>query len=568
MVKKKHKEKQYDIFGWEFMLGDIRKLKGSIYETFRMQVYEKVNNAAFEVLSPSTEGRPHTPFDMLVTLMAIKEWFGWTFDTVEEQLYFNIGLRYACGMSPGETPITRRTIFNFLRELRDYEDKTGIDLCKEEFIRLVIKHKETFKVDGKIARADSTQLATNVTAYNRMELVIQAIKLLYKVVSEQDKEYIMGLCESYIKYDSDNIVGGLTGEDVKIELPRAGALMLNMQEYFGNKYEKLYEWDLFVRIFNEQFKIEMQDDKVNVIKKPFEEKTSSDVRSIHDTEATLRHKNGKNHTGYVANATEIVDRDLGLNLIVDVEVCQNNVYDGHIMCERLDTVKEIVPELDELHVDAAYSGANFDAKLEEHGINVVQTGICGAKSRVTILIEKDGNNYYATCASGQRVACALRKKGYVADFEPSICESCPYFDKCPVRLNKSNGNYAFYLNETRLKRIVRHSYIHFIPESRRALRSGAEATMWQYKCRTNAGKTRLRGLNRHKLWTLFLTLGINISRIHKHTTGLSKKGGKVSSFFLNSLFATIFDLCDSTRDTFFRYFNKNPFHFRTRPNFG
>ena len=568
MVKKKHKEKQGDIFGWEFMMGDIRKLRGSIYETFRQQVYEKVNNAAFEVLSPSKDGRPHTPFDMLVTIMGIKEWHGWTFDELEVQMYFNFGVRYACGMTPGDAPITKRTVYKFLQELREHEDETGVDLCKEEIIRLMVDHKETFKVNGKIARADSTQLATNVTAYNRMELVIQTIKLLYKVVSEEDKEYIMGLCEAYIKYDSDNIVGGLTGEAVKIELPRAGAMMLDIQEHFGNKYEKLYEWNLFVRVFNEQFKIEMQDDKVNVVKKPFEEKTSSDVRSIHDPEATLRYKNGENHTGYVLNATEIVDWDLGLNLIVDVEVCQNNVYDGHIMCDRLDVVKEIAPELDELHVDAAYSGADLDAKLDAYGIKVAQTCICGVKSSVTMLIEKDKNNYYATCASGQRVACVLRKKGYAVDFDPSICKSCPHLDKCPVRLNKTSGNYVYYLNETMLYRKVRHSYIYFIPESRRALRSGVESTMWQYKCKTNAGKTRLRGLIRHKLWALFRTLGINISRIHKYTTGLSKKGGEVSLFYSNSIFVTIIDLFWSIGNTILHFFHKNSSNFQVRPLLG
>jgi hypothetical protein len=524
MFKQSFKHKQREIFDWDFSLPNQSKLSKSIWHTLRSEVFEKVNESAFRVLFPSHTGRPNSPINEIVTLLVIKELYDWSFRELEDQMYWNIGVMYACGVAIGESTVSLRTLSNFIQYLREYQDQTGIDLFNLEFNRLIHGQIESFKLNTKIARTDSTQIATNVVAYNRLQLVIESIKRLHRVVSEMDQQYISMLCEDYIKYDADNYVSLLTSEDIKVEFPKAGACILSIIEQFKDKYADKPEWQMFIRIFGEQYDVDTDnDDRPKANMKSSDDKSSSDVRAIDDPEATLRSKSGVNHLGYVGNVIETSDPEADLNLICDVTLCPNNTADGEMLRDSIDDlVSQRLTELEELHFDGGYGGPILDDKLRKHSINCVQTGIRGVKCDASMHLEDINGTYYITCAEKQRIACARSTKGYRATFDQSKCESCSKFSKCPAKRLKS-GNYVYYLKDNEIAKRLRLSYINTIPKSRRSLRSGVEATIRQFKCRTKAGKTRLRGLYRHKLWFTMLALAINIKRIFNYTITVSPK---------------------------------------------
>ena len=127
----------------------------------------------------------------------------------------------------GESTVSLRTITNFIQSLREYQDKTGVDLFNLEFNRLVQSQIESFMVNTKIARTDSTEIHTNVCAYNRLQLQIEAIKRLYRVINVADQEYIYGLNANYIKYDADNYVSMLRTDEIKNEFQKVGQCYLS-----------------------------------------------------------------------------------------------------------------------------------------------------------------------------------------------------------------------------------------------------------------------------------------------------------------------------------------------------
>lgn len=528
MFKESFKHKQREIFDWDFALPNQDKLQNSIWHTFRSEVFEKVDESSFDVLYPSHTGRPNSPINEVVTLLVIKELYDWSFRELEEHMYWNIGVLYACGQSIGNTTVSLRTLTNFIRSLREYQDQTGIDLFNLEFNRLIASQIETFKVNTRIARTDSTQIATNVVAYNRLQLVIEAVKRLHRIVSEPDKQYLYDLCPDYIKYDADNFVSLLTSEDVKVEFPKAGGCILAIIEQFGDKYKDKPEWQMLIRIFREQFDVETgDDDEPKPSIKSSKDKSSSDVRAIDDPEATLRSKSGVNHLGYVGNVIETADPEAELNLICDVALCTNNTSDGQMLRDAIDNlVMHRLTDLHELHYDGGYGGPTVDSKLREHQINSVQTGIRGVKCNASMHLEYDNDTYYLTCSGKQRIACVRCRKGYKATFDRKICALCHRFNECPVKRLKNSGDFVYYLKDKEIPKRLRLSYINTIPESRRSIRSGIEATMRQFKCKTKGGKTRLRGLYRHKLWFTMLALAINIKRIFNYTTGVSPRGKK------------------------------------------
>lgn len=521
MFKRNEKHKQQDIFGWENAVPKSGKLVDSIWGTLRREVFEKVDEEAFQVLFRSHTARPNSPLNEVITLLVIKELFDWTFRELEEHMNLHIGVLYAVGHGIGESTVSRRTLNNFISYLREYEDQAGQDLFNKEFQRLVASQIKSFNVSAKIARTDSTQIGTNVIVYNRLQLVIDSIKRVYSIVDAIDKQFIDTLCPQYIMYEADNFVSLMTSSEVKKEFPQIGACILSMIEHFGDKYSEHHVWQIVIRIFEEQFDVKKDDkNKPSAGMKSCDDKTSEDIRAIDDIEATLRYKAGEHFTGYVGNAIETADSEANLNLISDVTLCPNNVSDGQMLSNVLDDlVKCRLTSLQELHFDGGYGGPTVDSQLMKHNIQCVQTGIRGVKCNASMHVEHDReqDKYYVSCVNNQRIACQRRRKGYNAGSDKELCNSCARKSECPIRLLKS-GDYVYYIRDDDLPKRLRHSYIKTIPESRRTLRSGIEATIRQFKCKTKAGKTRLRGLFRHRLWFTTLALSINIKRIHNYTT--------------------------------------------------
>lgn len=534
MFKHNSKHKQKEIFDWDINVSNQSKLSKSIWNTIRTEVFEKVDESKFGVLYPSHTGRPNSPINEIITLLIIKELFDWSYRELESHMPMHIGVMYASGVNYGQSSVSLRTLTYFVQSLREYHDESGIDLFNQEFNRLVGNQIEEYKVNTKIARVDSTQIATNVCAYNRLQLVIESIKRLNRVVGDQEKDYLMMLCPHYIKYEADNYVSLLKPSSILDEFSRLGQCCYSIIKEFGDKYADLYEWQMFVRIFREQFVVEDDDkDEPKISKKSSDDKKSDDVRAIDDPEATLRHKSGVNHLGFVGNAIETSDPVAELNLIADVSLCTNNTSDGQMLHDALDyLVSDRLTELEELHFDGGYGGPIVDGKLDQYSINVVQTGIKGVRCDASMSVEKSDHSYFITCIQGQRVQGVKLKKSYQATFDKAICGVCPNRASCPVQRLKQSGNYVYYLRDSDLLKRLRLSYISTIPEERRTLRSGIEATMRQFKCHTKAGKTRLRGLFRHKLWFTMLALAINIRRINNYTTGVprKRKGGLVLTF--------------------------------------
>lgn len=542
MFKRNKKHQQTEIFDWDINVSKQAKLDKSIWHTIRTDVFEKVDESIFAVLYPSHTGRPNAPINEIVTLLMIKELNDWTYRELESHMTLHIGVLFASGVNFGQSTVSLRTLTSFVQSLREYYDLTGTDLFNQEFNRLVSSQIEEFKVNTKIARVDSTQLATNVCACNRIQLIIESIKRLNRVVGKSEQEFLKGLCPDYLKYEADNYVSLLKPSGIEDEFSKLGHCCYVIINEFGDKYSHLYEWQMFIRIFKEQFVIgDSSDNEPKITKKSSEDKKSDDIRAIDDPEATLRHKSGKNNLGFVGNAIETADPEADLNLIADVTVCTNITSDGTMLNEALDSlVNERLTELCELHFDGGYGGPIVDSKLDKYSINVVQTGIAGAKCDASMSVEKSDDSYFIICAHGQRVQGVKLSKSHKATFDKAICKGCPHFAYCPIDKLRNDGDFVYYLKDIDLLKRLRLSYIKTIPIERRTLRSGVEATIRQFKCHTKAGKTRLRGLFRHKLWFTMLALAINIKRINDYKTGVRRKRrARHILFFLRHIMAQL-----------------------------
>ena len=575
MFKKNTKHEQVGIFDWDLIVPNRDKLENSIWNTIKTYVFEKVDESRFSVLYSDKTGRPNAPINSLIALLTIKELHDWSFRELENHLDWHIGVQYACGINIGDKGITLRTITNFIRYLREYQKETGTDLFDLEFKRLVRDQINLFIPESKIARTDSTYVSTNICSYNRLQFLIETIKRVYRILNKKDRKRMDSMYPDYIKSDADNYVYHLRGSDIDEEFRKIAHCHYTINKIFGDKYAENDEWKLFKRIYSEQFKPGKEEDKIEL--KPSDEMTSSCVRGIDDPEATLRHKSGINHIGYVGNVVETADPENELNLICDATLYPNNVPDNELLADSFDELKEeTLPRLEEIHFDAGYGSKIVDEKLAKHSVKGIQTAIKGVRTDHRMDVTLQDGVYYAKCTSDEIVLLERTRKAFKASFPKRRCSTCKHLSQCPVKYLKKYDTYVYYIRKHELSKRLRLTNIKTIPKERQTIRSGVEATVRQFKCRTRAGKTRLRGCYRHKLWFQFTALAINLTRIYQYSSSnpkmvkiLFSKALSQFACLLNGLHEMIFRFLIGIIGKGIKYFRKitvYPFGHNVVPN--
>jgi hypothetical protein len=533
MFRKNKETEQVDLMDFDRVLSDKKhkELTQSIWQVIRKLVFEQVDEGKFSVLYDEYTGRPNSAINQIITILVMKELYDWSYSELAGHLNWNVGVQYACGVNLDKNAVTVRTLTNFVSALGKYKATRGVDLFAEEFDRLVKLQIKRFNVSTRIARADSTQLGSNVCEYNRIQFLVEMVKRVHRILGKQDRKTVKEMLAAYIIVDSDHFVLNLHGSDITVEFQKLGFCYYTLQKLFAVKYQDSAVWKLFDRVYSEQFKVTGTEEAIKV--EVLHNLASSCLRAIDDPESTLRSKNGKNRQGYVGNIVETAHPQSELNLITTADIYPNNVSDEKMLVDAFDIMRETLPNLKELHFDGGYGGDDLDQKLTEHKVKGIQTGIKGVKPEVRMHVQKEGDNYLVKCPQGNSTIFLKTETGYLATFPTVLCENCKHKTNCQAKWRKRLAAYVYNVPEADMAKRVRLSNINTIPKKRRTLRSAVEATMHVVKCHTNGGKSRLRGLMRHQLWLKFVALGENINRIFKYCQKTLRKQGKSASVFVN-----------------------------------
>ena len=236
------------------------------------------------------------------------------------------------------------------------------------------------------------------------------------------------------------------------------------------------------------------------------------------------------------NAVETCNPDNKVNLLTDIGVEANNVDDSRILNDRLDTIEEKTPELEELHTDGAYGSKENDEKMEELGIRHVQTAMRGEERAVEMKIERvseeskgeENTEQYRVSCPTQSVKSQKVKKRHAVRFDKVICDTCPYASICSAKEMKSKPLRVWYFNRSDYFVYQRRKSVGNIPKGRRKLRNNVEATMKDFKQDYFYGKLRTRGRFKTELFAYMMGIGINFGRIYRYMTDIS---GDIFCFF-------------------------------------
>jgi len=506
------------------------RLANSWAGTFYREFFRRLNEEAFAELYSDLPSRPNVPVNVLVGLEALKAGFGWSDAELYENYCYNLQVRYALGYDRlGDGDFEIRTLYYFRERLSKYNAEQGINLLEKAFENITDAQIINLKIRTGMQRMDSTQIASNIVSASRLQLLVEALQRVERILNEADKARLAETFAPYTKDSAGHYTYRVKGQEAMQEhLQKIGQAIHTLLQDLKTAYAAESAYQVLERIFADNFHLLESGPKA----KENKELTSDCLQSVDDLEATYRTKGTGHYKGYVANITETCDPENELHLITKVQVAPNNVDDGQLLAEALPNLKERT-DLNTLVTDGGFGSEVSDAALQEQGVTLIQTAIRGAQpdpgkfSLADFDIQQDekGAPTTLTCPQGQTVPVTPgRTTGWQARFDPANCSTCPFQlnRRCRVQLQKRDPRYLLTFTTPEVRSAKRRKEYLAHQGNSHNLRSAVEATVRSVKHPFPAGKLPVRGQFRVTCMAIASAATANVRRIQRYLVARTK----------------------------------------------
>ena len=505
-----------------------KRLDTSWSGAFYREFFSRLDETPFATLYADIPSRPNVPVNVLVGLEYLKAGNGWTDEEMYDAFCYDIQVRYALGYRQlGEGDFELRTLYYFRERLSRYMQETGINLLDQAFEQVTDQQIKAYAIKTGKQRMDSTQIASNIRMVGRLQLLVEVLQRVYRMLTEKDQEVYAEPFAPFTRGHAGQYVYHLKGQETDEHLQRIGELMQRLLVELQPGYGQEPVYQVLERVFGEHFKVEEKVLKVKIDK----ELSASSLQSPDDLEATYRLKNKKSYRGYVANIAETCDPENKLQLVTKVQVRPNHTDDAELLVDALPNLKERT-DLDTLYTDGGYGSPEADQTLQDQHVEQIQTAIRGRAPSSEKLNLSDfkmkqtdtGKPTQITCPQGvtEPVQLSSQKKGYVAHFGEETCQACPFVQKCPAQRGKKDQRFhlRFSQQEANVSQRRQRSMIHL--EEGRNLRAAVESTIRQVKHPFPASKLPVRGHFRVTCMMIGSAVMANVSRIQRYLQAKNK----------------------------------------------
>jgi len=305
-------------------------MEKELQESEEMKFYDlifcNIKEEDFACLYSETDSRPNAPVNCLVSALILQHRHKFTYEKLFDSIKFNLLTKIALGLQTlDEVPFSEESIFNFQNKLNSYFIETGENLLEKVFDHLTENQLKELKIKTDIRRTDSFQVASNIRRYSRLQLLVEMLIRIYRVLTEKDKKQYEEIFSPYVKKTSGQFIYRLNTEDIPSELERVGKVYKEINDKLKPKYESIDGgvdiFKTFERVYAEHF-TEVGE---KIIIKTSEELTSSCLQSPDDIDATYRKKNNKQFYGQSINIAETCNPDNPIDLLTDRSVHANNI---------------------------------------------------------------------------------------------------------------------------------------------------------------------------------------------------------------------------------------------------
>ena len=498
-----------------------KRLDSSWSGVFYREFFSRLDETPFAVLYADCPSRPNIPVNVLVGLEYLKAGKGWTDEELLDEYGYNTQVRYALGYRQlGDGDFDIRTLYYFRERLSRYMQETGINLLDKAFEQVTDQQLTAYHLKTGKQRMDSTQIASNIRMMSRLQLLVEVLQRVHRMLTEEERAHYAEEFAPYIQGHAGQYVYHIKGEDTSGHLQQIGEVMKYLLAELQSRYAQGPVYQMFERVFGEHYFVEEKVLKTKLDK----ELSASSLQSPDDLEATYREKNKKHYKGYVANLTETCDPENKLQLVTKVQVAANSVDDAKMMEEALPNLKERT-ELDTLYTDGGYGSPSADKSMQDKQVVQIQTAIRGRApsseklnlSDFDIKQTETWKPTQITCPQGQTVAVypSSQKKGFVAHFEVEVCQTCPFLEQCPTQAGKRDPRHHLRFSQQQVNMSQRRQRSQIHQQEGRNLRAAVEATVRQVKHPFPASKLPVRGRFRVTCMLIGSAMITNVRRIQR-----------------------------------------------------
>jgi hypothetical protein len=507
----------------------LKYLKGSWAETFRREIFLRIPEDRFAVLYDRDPSRPNVAVNVLVGLEILKDWHGWSDEELYEHFLFDLQVRYALGCDNfGEGDFDLRTLYYFRKRISEYAMKGGGNLFQVVFENITDQQIKKLNLNTRMQRMDSTQILSNIADLSRLELLIEAVQRLYRMLSEADQASYREAFQPYIKESAGQYTYRIRGKEaVWQHIEQVGVMLHEWLEKLS-AYQEGPVYQTVKRFFEENFNLV----ETQVKAKTNREITSGCLQSLDDLEATYRVKCHRAYKGYVANLSETCAPENPVQLITSMQVEPNRTSDIALLQSALPELQERM-EVDTLVTDGGFVGPTVDTQLRQSGMEQITTGLTGtlpnhqdgkkALSDFEMTLDADGNVTQARCPTGQSASIrpSTSGKSFLLTFPAEACQSCPLFlaAQCPTQFDQHKKHFILTVPKDRAISSQRRRRFERSKEEARSLRPAIEATVFHLKHALQRNKVRVRGLFRTTSVITCSALAVNLRRLHRYENG-------------------------------------------------
>lgn len=129
----------------------------------------------------------------------------------------------------------------------------GRNLIKESFEQITDEQIKAFQVKTGKQRMDSLQVSSNIRSYGRLQLLVEVIQRVERMLDDGDKAHYGETFAPYLKGHAGHYVYRLKGEDLNPHMQKIGELMEQLLVELKPGYGDDPVYEVLMRVFGEHF---------------------------------------------------------------------------------------------------------------------------------------------------------------------------------------------------------------------------------------------------------------------------------------------------------------------------
>lgn len=487
----------YTCFSNKQMVKYLQDERKWFHQFFKL-ITSKIDEDIFKPLfKEGNMGAPNTSIRQLVAINCLKDGLGSSDEMLFQTINIDLGYRIALGAFSIEDELpSQQTYYLFRRRLFEYENKYHIDLMEQCFNQSSKDFICELNINGQNIRMDSKLIGSNIAWFSRYELVQLMFVKHVTPILESLNPSLRKRAEKIINRDGQKDQYTLDKADVSSLFKEMGIVL---QKIVAKA--KLPEDHILRRLLDEQYNCQGEatpKDKAEI--------SASSIQSPYDTDATYRKKGEQQVKGFSTNITETLPEGDKPSIILNACVKNASAADNDYYQDAITQAEEITNQkVNNVYADGAYQSESNREFSKQNGITLYTCGLQGREGRYDYFQTSDEEVTVTDKNTGETFIATLSRTG-----------------KNWVFTDSDNNKHYFTSNAIEICKVRKE--IENTPPLLMNNRNNVEAGMFQYSFHSRNGKTRYRGLFKHKLHAYARCMWMNYRRTFIYYTKMLNQG--------------------------------------------